>query len=64
MDANSPLLFFDSGVGGLSVLEPSRALLPNAPIVYVEDMVREQPMKSVLIAVGAGLVLGMLLRRR
>ena len=30
----------------------------------VEDMVREQPMKSVLIAVGAGLVLGMLLRRR
>ena len=30
----------------------------------VEDMVREQPMKSVLIAAGAGLVLGMLLRRR
>ncbi|NUT00970.1 MAG: glutamate racemase [Sphingomonas sp.] len=37
MDANSPLLFFDSGVGGLSVLEPTRALLPNAPIVYVAD---------------------------
>jgi glutamate racemase len=37
MDANAPLLFFDSGVGGLSVLEPTRALLPNAPIVYVAD---------------------------
>src|SRR3954462_2732215 len=37
MDANSPLLFFDSGVGGLSVLGPTRALLPNAPIVYVAD---------------------------
>jgi glutamate racemase len=37
MDANSPLLFFDSGVGGLSVLEPTRALLPHAPIVYVAD---------------------------
>ena len=37
MDANSPLLFFDSGVGGLSVLEPTRKLLPNAPIVYVAD---------------------------
>jgi glutamate racemase len=37
MNANSPLLFFDSGVGGLSVLEPTRALLPNAPIVYVAD---------------------------
>lgn len=37
MDASSPLLFFDSGVGGLSVLEPTRKLLPNAPIVYVAD---------------------------
>jgi glutamate racemase len=33
----SPLLFFDSGVGGLSVLGPTRALLPTAPIVYVAD---------------------------
>jgi glutamate racemase len=32
-----PLLFFDSGVGGLSVLAPTRALLPNAPVVYVAD---------------------------
>lgn len=37
MDASSPLLFFDSGVGGLSVLAPTRALLPNAPIVYAAD---------------------------
>src|SRR6185437_10172686 len=37
MDANSPLLFFDSGVGGLSVLGPTRELLPNAPIVYSAD---------------------------
>ena len=37
MNPNSPLLFFDSGVGGLSVLAPTRALLPNAPIVYAAD---------------------------
>ncbi|HXH53212.1 MAG TPA: glutamate racemase [Sphingomicrobium sp.] len=34
---DAPLLFFDSGVGGLSVLQPTRALLPTAPIVYVAD---------------------------
>ena len=32
-----PILFFDSGVGGLSVLAPTRALLPEAPIVYAAD---------------------------
>lgn len=32
-----PLLFFDSGVGGLSVVAPARALLPTAPIVYAAD---------------------------
>jgi glutamate racemase len=32
-----PILFFDSGIGGLSVLAPTRALLPRAPIVYVAD---------------------------
>src|SRR6476659_8717783 len=37
MNPSSPILFFDSGVGGLSVLEPTRALLPSAPIVYVAD---------------------------
>ena len=37
MDPNSPILFFDSGVGGLSVLAPTRLLLPNAPVVYAAD---------------------------
>src|SRR5438045_4494675 len=37
VDAAAPLLFFDSGVGGLSVLAPTRALLPKAPIVYAAD---------------------------
>jgi len=37
MDADSPLLFFDSGIGGLSVLAPTRTLLPNAPIIYAAD---------------------------
>src|SRR5579884_1896551 len=37
MDPSTPLLFFDSGVGGLSVLEPTLRLLPNAPIVYAAD---------------------------
>jgi glutamate racemase len=37
VDPSAPLLFFDSGVGGLSVLAPTRALLPNAQIVYAAD---------------------------
>lgn len=32
-----PILFFDSGVGGLSVLGPTRALLPHAAFVYAAD---------------------------
>ncbi|MET3824369.1 glutamate racemase [Sphingomonas sp. PvP055] len=36
MDAR-PVLFFDSGVGGLSVLGAARALLPAMPAVYVAD---------------------------
>lgn len=32
-----PILFFDSGVGGLSVLAPARAQLPQAPLVYAAD---------------------------
>jgi glutamate racemase len=35
--AAKPLLLFDSGVGGLSVAGAIRALLPNAPLVYVAD---------------------------
>jgi glutamate racemase len=37
MNPAAPLLFFDSGVGGLSVLGPTRELLPTAPIVYAAD---------------------------
>lgn len=32
-----PILFFDSGVGGLSIVGPARALLPTAPFVYAAD---------------------------
>ncbi|MBW0144861.1 glutamate racemase [Sphingomicrobium clamense] len=37
MKADAPLLFLDSGIGGLSILGPTRALLPNAPVVYCAD---------------------------
>ncbi|NML06839.1 glutamate racemase [Sphingomonas sp. G-3-2-10] len=37
MTDSRPLLFFDSGVGGLSVLAPVAKLLPQAPLVYVAD---------------------------
>ncbi len=33
----APVLIFDSGVGGLSVLAPIRALLPGLAIVYAAD---------------------------
>jgi glutamate racemase len=36
MDAR-PVLFFDSGIGGLSVLAAARAALPQMPVVYVAD---------------------------
>jgi glutamate racemase len=37
MEKARPLLVFDSGVGGLSVLGPIRAVLPRTPVVYVAD---------------------------
>lgn len=37
MADDRPILMFDSGVGGLSVLAPTRALLPQASLVYVAD---------------------------
>jgi glutamate racemase len=37
MEDDRPILFFDSGVGGLSVLAPTVALLPAAPVVYAAD---------------------------
>ncbi|MBL0915913.1 MAG: glutamate racemase [Sphingopyxis sp.] len=36
-EPDAPILFFDRGLGGLSVLGPTRALLPTAPIVYAAD---------------------------
>ncbi|MFT3977330.1 MAG: glutamate racemase [Sphingomonas bacterium] len=32
-----PILFFDSGVGGLSIVAPARAAVPDARFVYVAD---------------------------
>ena len=37
VSAAAPVLFFDSGVGGLSILEPARRLMPNMPVVYAAD---------------------------
>ena len=37
VEPHAPILFFDSGVGGLSVLRPTLDLLPQAPIVYACD---------------------------
>jgi glutamate racemase len=37
MSQTSPILIFDSGVGGLSVLSHIRAILPAASIIYAAD---------------------------
>jgi len=37
LEKNSPILFFDSGIGGLSVVKEARVLLPEHPYVYVAD---------------------------
>jgi glutamate racemase len=37
IDPTAPVLLFDSGVGGLTVLEAMRKVLPQAPVVYVAD---------------------------
>lgn len=36
-DSNAPILLFDSGVGGLTVLAALREVLPQAPILYFAD---------------------------
>jgi glutamate racemase len=36
-DPDAPILFFDSGVGGLSVLAEARRVLPQASFVYAAD---------------------------
>lgn len=37
MDPTAPILIFDSGVGGLTVLAEVRKALPQAPLIYVSD---------------------------
>jgi glutamate racemase len=37
IDAAQPLLFLDTGIGGLSVFAKVRAALPQAPMVYAAD---------------------------
>jgi glutamate racemase len=37
VNASAPILLFDSGVGGLSVLGELRKLLPAAPVIYAAD---------------------------
>ena len=37
LDASAPILLFDSGVGGLTVLAELRKLLPEAPVIYAAD---------------------------
>ncbi|ANY20382.1 Glutamate racemase [Tsuneonella dongtanensis] len=37
MDPSSPILLFDSGVGGLTVLAELRKALPDAPVIYAAD---------------------------
>ncbi|WP_156841348.1 glutamate racemase [Novosphingobium aquimarinum] len=37
IDPTAPVLLFDSGVGGLTVLREIRQLLPDAPVVYAAD---------------------------
>ncbi len=35
---NAPILLFDSGLGGLTVLAELRKLLPQAPVIYAADL--------------------------
>jgi glutamate racemase len=37
VDPAAPILLFDSGVGGLTVLAELRKLLPQAPVIYAAD---------------------------
>lgn len=56
MDAHRPILFLDSGVGGLSILRAVRQRLPNAPVAYCADSagfpygVKDEPEVSARVA--------------
>ncbi len=38
VEAASPILLFDSGVGGLTVYDALREVLPQAPVIYAADL--------------------------
>lgn len=38
MEPSSPILLFDSGVGGLTVYDALRRELPHAPVIYAADL--------------------------
>jgi glutamate racemase len=38
VERGAPILLFDSGVGGLTVLGELRKILPQAPVIYAADM--------------------------
>lgn len=38
VEASSPILLFDSGVGGLTVYDALRDVLPDAPVIYAADL--------------------------
>ena len=38
MNPSAPILLFDSGVGGLTVLAELRKIMPNAPVIYAADI--------------------------
>lgn len=38
VDPASPILLFDSGVGGLTVYDALRGVLPQAPVIYAADL--------------------------
>ena len=38
MNPQSPILIFDSGVGGLTILAEMRRALPDAPVIYAADL--------------------------
>lgn len=38
LDETSPILLFDSGVGGLTIHDALRAILPDAPVIYAADL--------------------------
>jgi glutamate racemase len=38
VDPASPILLFDSGVGGLTVYDALRSVLPQAPVIYAADL--------------------------